>query len=165
MNRQEPGFIHLLAWKWYILSSHLLYEEALPLNTLVYIGEFISYGPIMGYAQQMIIPSWLKNWVISQWWIAHSFRRSVWPAGHSSGICRCCSRNQPLIQHLLCKLFSPGCCGLCMVIFKQLGSIVICHVPSSVAFPPDPKTWDESGISHMPSTWPLQKPWLHHLIG
>ena len=149
MNRQEPGFIHLLCLKMVCPSNYLLYEEMLPFNMLIYIGEFISYGPIMGCAPQMFIPGWFKNWVISQWWMAHSFRRSTWPAGHFSGICRCCSRILLLTQHLLCKLFPPGHCGLCIVIFQQLCSIVIHHVPSSDAFAPDCKTWDKSGVARL----------------
>lgn len=78
---------------------------------LIYTGEFISYGPIMGYVQQMCIPGWLKNWVIGQWWMAHSFRRSTWPVGHSSAVCPCCSWNPFLTQHLLCKLFPPVIVG------------------------------------------------------
>lgn len=91
--KQEPSFMHRLCLKMTCPQELFIIWRPVTFDTLIYllISIFAFYGSIMGIIIYLL-PCWFKNWVISQWWMAHSFRRSTWPAGHFSGACRCCSR-------------------------------------------------------------------------
>lgn len=91
--KQEPSFMHRLCLKMTCPQELFIVWRPVTFDTLIYllISIFAFYGSIMGIIIYLL-PCWFKNWVISQWWMAHSFRRSTWPAGHFSGACRCCSR-------------------------------------------------------------------------
>lgn len=85
--KQEPSLMHLLCLKMTCPPELLIVWRPVTFNTFIYLLIGIIMGIII-----YLLPGWFKNCVISQWWMAHSFRRSTWPAGHFSGVCKCCSR-------------------------------------------------------------------------
>lgn len=137
--------MHLLCLKMTCLQELFIAWRHVVFNTFMslLISKFTFYESIMGIIIYLL-PGWFKNWVISQWWMAHSFRRGTWPAGPFGGVCRCCA--EICSWHSTCL---ANCSLLTVVSFAWWSSngwaaLWTLHVPSSDLFAPDPKIWDKS---------------------